>query len=323
MLIITKRDFEHWPSWDLVYEWEDELIKDLPDSKLFHAKAVCIKGRNTLDIIGRKTGINLGLIGLGSREGFYFSMSPCLSGNAWNKSNLSTNIIDFYLKEEQLPAFYRNYSKLRNLYVSSREVYEFLMAHNPEREIKHLPLTISDKYKITESTVFDKNFDVVMVGRQNPTMVDFLHKYERMHPISYVYRGKIKNNNFPYYTNKGKYVGNVNTREDYFNLIRQSRVVLYSTPGLEKDERESFNNGFHQVTPRFLEAIAGGCRVISLFIDNSDTDFFELGKMSLRVKDYNDFEIAMNQAIEEPADMKVYSNYLKKHYTSTYKNLLQ
>ena len=32
-LIISERSYEHWPSFDLLYEWEDELLKNIPGEK--------------------------------------------------------------------------------------------------------------------------------------------------------------------------------------------------------------------------------------------------------------------------------------------------
>lgn len=313
MLIVTQRKYQHWPSWDLVYEWEDEMLKSIDGSKLFYAKEFFIKGHHALSFLARKTGININSFLMKGRDAFMFAMSPDLNNNVWDLPNISTNIIDCYPTSEMLPSFYNNYSKVKNLYVSSREVYEYLMQHNPEREVKHLPLTLPDKYKITKDTTFEKKYDLVMVGRQSPTMLEYLHEYEKNHLISYVYRGKIEGGNFPYYTNKGDFVGFANTRDDYFKLMHQSRVALYSTPGIDDGKQ---TNGFHQVTPRFLEEIACGCHVISQYIDNADTEYFELGRMSTRVNNYKDFEQAMENAVSEPVDMKTYSEFLEKHYTS-------
>lgn len=314
MIILTERAYQHWPSYDLVYEWEDELVKTCPKSKLLCIKQAIVKGRNLLNTVYIKTGINIHQLALRNRSSFMFAMAPKLDNNIWNFPNLSVNIVDFYLGKDMLPAFYTNYDKIRNLYVSSLEVYDFLRANNPMREIKHLPLTLPDKYRITKDTNFNKRYDLVMVGRQSPTMIGYLHQYEKVHSFSYVYRGKIKGNNFPYYTNKGEFVGYMNTRDDYFKLLRSGRIVLYSTPGIDDGK---VTNGFNQVTPRFLEALACGCHVISQFVDNSDTDYYELNKMSIRVSNYHDFESAMEEALSTKIDMGIISDYLEKHYTSS------
>ena len=309
-----------WPSWDLVFEWEDEMVNSIPNAKLFHAKDFCIADKPFFEILGSEIGFNHNTLLLHGENSFHFEMTAVARRNRiWNQSNISTCVIDFFATKNWLHTFYKMHNRVKQLYVSSKEVYDFLQTNNPEREVKHLPLTISDKYRISKDTKYDKQYDLVLVGRQSPTMMDYLHTYEKAHPITYVYRGKIDGNNFPYYANNGKFVGYGNTREEYFNLLRYSRTVMYSTPGIDDGKQ---TNGFHQVTPRFLEAIASGCHVISQFIDNPDTDFFELDKMSQRVKCYKDFEKAMDYALSTPVDMQKYSQYLEKHYTSIYKNLM-
>lgn len=96
-------------------------------------------------------------------------------------------------------------------------------------------------------------------------------------------------------------------------LMRKSRVMLYSIPGIDGD-RET--NGFHPVTPRFLESIACGCNLLLRYEENSDTDFYELASFGKSIETYDDFEAAFDKALASPADMDVYSRYLRKHYTS-------
>lgn len=313
MLIITQRSYQHWPSYDLVYEWEDELVKALPSTKLFYAKEAKIRGHDLYNTLYRRLRINVHQLALRNKSAFMFAMAPILDKNIWNLPNIKVNIVDFYPTEQILSAFYKNYNRVDTIYVSSREVYDYLVSHNPQREIRHLPLTLPDKYRITKESSFNKVYDLVMVGRQSPTMTGYLHEYVKTHHISYVYRGKIEGNNFPYYTNKGEFVGYVNTRDDYFRLLRSGRIVLYSTPGID-DGKET--HGFHQVTPRFLEALSCGCHVISQFVDNSDTDYFELGRMSHRVDNYHDFKSAMKHALNTEVHMGMITDYLEKHYTS-------
>lgn len=178
-----------------------------------------------------------------------------------------------------------------------------------------MPLTLPDKYRITPETKIEKKYDFIMQGRQNKMIVEWFDQYAKTHDITYVKRGKIEHNNFPYYNNRGEFVGMGNTREQYITLLKGSRAAFYSTPGMKGDERPE-THGFHQVTPRFLEEIGCGCNVVSFFEDNSDTDFFELSKMSRRVDSYSDFEKAMDAAISSAPDMRKYSAYLERHYTS-------
>lgn len=312
--IISERGFNHWPSFDLVYEWEDEMVKFLSGARIYRKKEFLIHGKHPLQVLGQKTGWGIDSILIGNNKGFRYDMRPVLSKNPLNKPNVSNCIIDFYLRPEQLSDFYRCYDKVEHLYVTNLQVYDFLLQNKFPRKVEHMPLSLPDKYRITENTQFEKEYDLVLCGRQNPVLMQFLESYAQTHNISYVKRGKIADGHFPYYTADGDFVGNMDTREDYFTLLRKSRVAFYSTPGT--DDENAQTNGFHQVTPRFLEELACGCNVLSRYDDNADTDFYNLGEMSCKIDNYQDFESAMDKALSSPVDMKKYARYLEDHYTS-------
>ena len=312
--IISERGYNQWPSFDLVYEWEDEMVKTLPFAQIYHKKEIMVRGKHLLLVMGMKTGWGVDSLFIGGNRGFRFEMRPVLTKNPLNKPNISHCLIDFYLRPEQLDDLYRCYDKVEHLYVTNRQVYDFLLENHFPRKVEHLPLSLPDKYRIGKETQFQKEYDLVLVGRQNPVLMDFLKEYEKTHAVNYVTRGKIDGGHFPYFTNTGDFVGNMDTRDDYFNLLRKSRVAFYSTPGT--DDEKALTNGFHQVTPRFLEELACGCHVISRYSDNSDTRFYELDKMTSKVDTYAEFEKAMDKALQMPVDIAMYASYLEGHYTS-------
>ena len=55
-------------------------------------------------------------------------------------------IIDFWLKEEQLPAFYVAYKEVPLILLTNLEVYEFLKQHKCPIPIEHWALSYPDKY---------------------------------------------------------------------------------------------------------------------------------------------------------------------------------
>lgn len=314
LYILSERSYEHWPSFDLVYEWEDELVKHIEGAQLYKRHDILFKGKHLLGSVERRFGIGLDRFLLAGKHQFRFDMVPYLGENKQNTNKTSVCIIDFFLSDEQLPAFYYSYRKVDHLYISSREVYDHLMSLNPPRKIEHLPLTLPDKYLLQED-IPAKEYDIVLVGRQNPQLQAYLDEYVKTHDIRYVTRGKIGNGHFPYFTNKGEFVGNVDTREDYFQLLRKSKIAFYSTSGTDGDRKKT--NGYSQVTPKFLEQIACGCHVISRYYDNTDTAYFDLGNMSNRVNTYEEFVDAMNKCLIEDVDIQRSREYLKRHLTST------
>lgn len=246
---------------------------------------------------------------------FAYVMLPNASPHGNNRKNIIPCMIDFYCKEkEELQQFYKRYDKCPLVLISSKEAYDFLISIKCPLHIKHLPLSISDKYRINDKTTFNKRYDVVMLGRQNEVLQTFLNEYSERHKdVTYVY-GKKEGRGFRYFDQAGVDLGCMSTREDYMNLMRQSKIGLYATPAMDGGRTDT--NGYNQVTPRFLEYIANGCHVIARYPNNPDTDFYELNKMTTRIEAYDQFEKAMDKLRHEDVDVSCYSQYLKKHYTS-------
>lgn len=253
---------------------------------------------------------------------FTYVMLPIASPHGNNKKNIIPCMIDFFCKgKDELQLFYGRYDKNPLVLISSREAYDYLVSVNCPLNIKHLALSISDKYRVTSNTKFAKEYDVVMLGRQNKVLMEFLEQYKEKHPdLTYVYG--IKNGHkFSYRDSKGNDIGSLDSREEYMAMMRKSRVGLYATPGM--DGGREHTNGFNQVTPRFLEYLVSGCHVIARYPQNSDTDFYEMDKLSVNADTYEQFEEAMNKARQQDVNMGLYSSYLEKHYTSERVRTLQ
>ena len=198
--------------------------------------------------------------------------------------------------------------------ISSREAYDYLVSVKCPLNIRHLALSISDKYCIDDKTTFEKRYDVVMLGRQNKVLQEFLNEYSERHKeLTYVY-GKKEGRNFRYYDQDGLDLGTMSSRDDYMNLMKMSRIGMYATPAMDGGRTDT--NGFDQVTPRFLEYIVSGCHVLARYPKNSDTDYYELDKMSTRIDTYEQFEKAMDEMRYKEVDVARYAKYLANHYTS-------
>lgn len=302
--IITRRSYDYSFFYDLVYEWEEIFQKELE----------CKFVRDT-DLRYKIGGHFPKLSGIVTpwKESFVFEMTPS-NGVGHNKKNIVPLIVDFYLKKENLPAFYRMYDNHKIVLVSNLEVMDFLKKNECSLNIGHLALSISDKYEITSETHFEKEYDAALIGRQNPKLKEWLEIYAKKHEdFIYVY-GVREKDMFNHYTNKGDFIGNISQRNQFIDLMRKSRVGLYATPGMDGGEKRT--NGFNQVTPRFLEFIACGCHILSRYMKNADTDYYEMGKITTCIDSYQQFEEEMDKARANKVDMKLYSEYLSNHYTS-------
>jgi hypothetical protein len=316
MKIRTNRKKSDWPSWDLVYEWENQFLKGLNTRFSYN--------------IGVKRYINkfLSITNFPSflkRDyEFVWEMEAKSTNSCSNRPNLIPAIIDFHISKGGLKDFFLAYRNNPFILISSLEALSFLKENNFPKKIYHFPLSLADDHRIKPTTQFEKKYDLVLVGRQNPVLKEYLKKYaDKNNDFVYVYRimeGDFQAKNdasFNYYTSKGEFIGNINDRKGYIELIQKSKVGLYSTPGI--DTRE----GFNQVTPRFLELIASGCHIIARYKDNPDTDFYQLNEFCLSINTYDEFEKKMNNVLKTPVDMKKYSDYLENHYTSKRVELLK
>lgn len=315
--ILTRRSFADRNSYDLVYEWEDQLVEQTGASLAFcpafeihqSIKPVMKSVLNCVDLLCRPFITN--------QMALIFEMNPAFrKSTSVNKKNIVPWIIDFYMKSDsELNSFYRHFDKHSVLLISSKEVYDFLIERHCPLNISHLALSITDKLRLTPNSTFDKKFDVLLMGRQNPVLIDFLNRFRAKRPVSIV-SCKKENGHFNYYTSDGEFVGNADSRADCLNLLRKSRIGFYSTQGLDGDKRSVRAHGFSQVTPRFLEYIATGNHVIARYADNSDVDYYEMSRICPNTQTYDLFEEQMDRALHEPVNMKLYSDYLENHYMS-------
>jgi hypothetical protein len=232
----------------------------------------------------------------------------------FNNKNIIPFIIDYHLAENNIGNFEKAYNKNPIVLVSSLEVYQYLLGKKCKLKIDHLALSISDKYRINQETTIEKEYDVVLMGRQNPIFEKYIFEYTKKHPkFKFVYRKQV-DDQFLYFTSDGEALGNINTREKYIDLMKKSKVGFYSTPGIDGGEERT--KGFNQVTPRFLELVACGCHIIARYKKNPDTDFYDLDFFSRNIDTYEKFEEDLNSKLSSQVNLQNYAQYLENHYTS-------
>lgn len=301
--IITLRN-EPWCGfdYDLVHEWEDQFAAELGAELYFDTYR--IRGNRLLYHLP-----HIANLFQTNKFALKFRMLPLGNPPGDNKRNICTIIIDFYLHDdEELRQFYKTCDKNPLVYISSKEIYDFLLSKGCPLRIRHLPLSLPDKYRLHELPV--KKFDAIMLGRQNKIFGDYLRNYAIDHPdFVYVYRGTNG-----YESSRDEHIGDLSDRKSYWQLMRSARIGLYATPGM--DNARQGTNGFSQVTPRFLEYIAAGCHVLARYNKNSDTDYFELDTMSTRIQNYDEFSEALDRLLQTPIPIEKYKTYLNKHYTT-------
>lgn len=309
--ICSTRKYDSAPWMDIIYEWEDVFSSalgiPLADSAPIKYSKFMGKVYRRLPFLLRPRAT--------SRLSFQFELVLDLYCRPYNRRNIVPCIVDFFLKK-RLRDFINNYRRNPAVLVSSLEAYEFIQKTGLAKHVntRHLALSLPDAYRLHPSAVFEKKYDLALCGRQNPVLRGFMEQYLQTHPdFHYVY-WKDENGKRVHYTSTGECLGTLDTREQYINLVRQSRVGLYNTPGIDGGEARTL--GLSQVTPRFLELLACGCHVIARYKENPDTEYYELNRFSPSVASYGQFEEAMDNALATEPDLAMYASYLENHYTS-------
>lgn len=310
--IITNRKIDPHHANDLVYEWEDDL-REYFGAPLYYNQAIKNERYSKY--------IPLLLNWLQTSEPAFTYEMCTYRHNGNNKRNVVPCIIDFYIRKPwQVKLWYAQYWRNPAICVSSREVYEYIQSILHSDKIHHLPLSLSDRYKITPDTRFEKKYDLLIAGRQNPVLKEYLTRYLNEHPDTTFVRRDFVDGKAVYVDHTGACISPTDSRDIYINMMRSARACMYSTPGIDGSRR---TNGFSQVTPHFLEIIAAGCHPLLRYPKNADTDFYELPSLGEHLATYEQFCKALDRARREPVDMNRYSRYMQAHYTSAVANQLR
>lgn len=331
MVILSKREIMKSSEiskkhcFDIVFEWEDILAEELK-RKIINRTNFSYKFDEVCRKIYQVTKIPFyrlyNLFNVFHRAGtFIYDVSGKKQDGIYNNSKYIPCIIDFFYKDEEYPLFLNAYGKNDFVLVTNKEVYEYLRNKNCPIKIYHFPLSLPD-YMIDMSYRFEKKYDLILFARQNPLLLKYVDEYEKKHEDFTLVRRRYVNGHFEYYlSSTGEIISRGDTRDEYWNLVKMSRVALYTTPSIDGTRKDG--NGWNQVTPHFLEEIAGQCHIIARYPDNEDTRWYELDKMCKFVDSYIEFESFMDEYRKKEIDLKKYKNYLKKHSTSVSAEILK
>lgn len=309
--IYTRRN-DFWQNYaqPIIYEWEDDISRELD---------IPVVPIPSFYRIQNRFNIHTPLVGPLDNT-FRFVINGRDYDEPMNSKNIIPCVIDFFEKEEHLREFYKKHSRNKVVLVSSPFDYQYLEERDCPLKLGLFAYSLSDRYAITEERK-EKKYDIVLTGRQDPLLYSFFVEYVKRHPeVTYVKRGEGLENDDKktkaYYLNGKEYIGTIETREEFMKLQAQGRVTIYGTQGYIQD---GYTTDFFHMTPHFLEIIACCCHVILHYPSGSrgiDAQYYEFGKFSPSVENYDEFESAMDQALNSEVDLDKYSSYLKKHYTS-------
>lgn len=316
--ILSQRAYTNYPSFKIVYEWEDILAKGL-NVPILQEGSFKFKFFRRFEKYGlvelyhslvHKHDLKLRFVMQAKKE------KQCALD-----CNTIPVIIDFWLEEKDLESFYAAYKHCPLVLVTSAEVVEFLKKYNCPLPIEHWPLSYPDIYKMDVAEMKEKIYDFCIFGRPNPFFIRLLDEYCAKHPdFTYIHsEGTEKQRSFVDHT--GKVIMVDTGRKSYLNMISKTKISCYTTPGI--DESKTITGRFNQVTPRLFEMLTNGCSVIGHYPDNADTRYYELSSIIPNVDIYDEFEYALNVLRAKPLDFSKIAAYMERHYTSTRVDMLK
>ncbi len=317
--IISQRNYTHWPSFQIVYEWEDIIAQKLHINistetkvqRFFHRRFE----KNHL------VGLYHSLIRNRDEKSLRFIMEARTVQKCILTKNTIPVIIDFWLEEKDLSAFYTAYKVVPLILITNKEVYDFLKMHNCPIPIEHWPLSFPDQHGFYRANNYLKEYDFCIFGRPNPFFIRMLDSYCKSHPdFTYITNnGDI--NHRCYIDNKGNIIAEDTGRQSYLEMMRKTKVSCYSTPGIDEAKKET--NNYNQVTPRLFEMLCSGCHVIGHYPNTADTRWYQLDTIVPNVDNYGQFESELEKMLQTPVDITMIKDFMSRHYTSQRVALLQ
>lgn len=307
--IISERKMPHAASFQIVYEWEDIISRELKIpvvsyGKIYHKFQRLVEKTKMVNIYHHIT--------RHSDIGLQYVMAANIEPKCDNSPNIIPVIIDFWLDDSLIKAFIQSYRNVPLMLVTNREVYDLLLSYPSPFPIEHWPLSYPDQY-IENCAEYEKKYDFCLFGRPNPFFVRFLKLYEENHKGFSFIQNNGNINNRQYVNSRGEIVSRDTGRASYLNMIKQTRVSCYTTPGIDESKKET--GRYNQVTPRLFELLGNGCQVIGHYPDTADTKWYELSEMVPNVNSYAEFDNILTSMLSSSIDIRKTKSFLMKHST--------
>ena len=167
--------------------------------------------------------------------------------------------------------------------------------------------------------ISNRNYDLILPGRPNPTILQWLKKFAISNPeFEYLTYDSIDNRHV-YISNKGKVV-DCRFRENYFRLLKDCNIAVYSTQGAD-----GVKNALDHVSSKIFEIAYAGWLMIGMYPESDDSRYFQIDQMCPSSFDYEEFENKLKELIHTKRNnegYKKYVNFLSRNKTSKRAELL-
>lgn len=329
--IISDRKFETWVSYQLIYEWEDQLsetlqipIIDNPDrieTNLINRIRYNLSKRVSYPLIKairRLIPSDVNKKELSVSLYFHLIVSAPIELKKSRLNKIVPVIVDAFIDDKFLPEFNKKYADCPLVLISSIEAYNYLKSVNCPLNIQYWGLSLPDKYKMNADNIYSKKYDILLAGRQNTFLEKYLDEYIHKNKDTdlNIVRSEIENGQLIFTSNKDGVLGSFNSRNEYMQLLRKARIVFYATPGQDGGEKRT--KGYNPVTPKYLESLSAQCKIILRYPDTIETRLYGLPTICPSIDSYEAFEKQITKYISEKDtfDAEVYTDILNRSYTT-------
>lgn len=310
--LISIRKFEEKMFWQIVWEWEDAICTEL-DIACKNRSTYCF-GQN-ISIIDRvlyHEKISF-LDSMRNTEckAIHFWMNPPYHRGPLTKPSVIPIIIDCWRHELRRVAKY--FSNHRAIFIGSLEAV-IKLREDESLPVYFLPVSLPQAARLP--FIPEKDIDILTYSRTHYDLLDWGKRLSiKMPKIQYVHA--FTRNGRSYVRDKYGEKEMPIDRANLMNLLRRSKVVLQSSPGLEECNKAR-TGGFNPVTPRFLEAASCYCQMVGIYPSNPDFMEMNVSQVCHRVNNYEEFESVVTQALLNPfneAMKAIFDQWLDDHST--------
>ena len=293
----------------IVYEWEDYI------SEAYNLPIHLIENQNRFIFKLKRKYKNLFSKRIKRNESIElaFVIHPCDLRYYFNKNCIFV-FIDIWPDDEK--GLVRRMGKKTPFFVTSLDVYEHFKLKFNMNNVYYMPLSISDVWKLKK--VPEKRIDLVQIGRKNEILHNFAIRYVKENPqVDYVYSDMNWTMDRRIYTST-KYgaFGDVDTRDDYMNLLKESKICVLSSPGVDGSRPQCKDMDYP--TPRFYESAINYCHMVGRYSDNEEFKMQKIPNVCMKVDTYEDFKQYVNQILKGGYSFPVdkWDEFINLHLTS-------
>lgn len=298
--IVSNRGCSDWPSWQMIYEWEDILARELGTRIIDYDE-----WDRTRDAEHPDSGYELCIIMLpGALDRF-----PCYS-------RFVPVVMDVWRKD--IEHFIQQIVPMELVFVTSLEAFRMLQDRGC-RQVAYLPYSFPDQYLLEEPP--EKDIDIIQFGRTNPVLDDYMGQLLQHFPhLNYVTTVHHQGALF-FHSSRFGLLEVSDTRSKFITMLRRSSISLVSTAGMD-GSRDT--GGFDPISPRFYESIGCFCRLIGRFPETDEFELLGMNRLAERVDSYPQFERLVSGYLGRTFDRKEeYQSFIRQHTTSERAVLLE